>query len=75
MGTYAYLKDFLERLPTQPASRISELLPHRWRALSGEDGLAHNVSRRGPVYLDMPGDGVFPDETFSLCVDATRNFH
>ena len=27
---YAYLKDILERLPTQPASRIQELLPHRW---------------------------------------------
>jgi hypothetical protein len=27
---YAYLKDVLERLPTQPASRIEELLPHRW---------------------------------------------
>lgn len=29
---YAYLKDILERLPTQPASRVSELLPHRWQA-------------------------------------------
>ncbi len=27
---HAYLKDVLERLPTQPASRIAELLPHRW---------------------------------------------
>jgi transposase len=27
---YRYLKDILERLPTQPASRIEELLPHRW---------------------------------------------
>ena len=27
---YAYLKDVLERLPTHPASRIEELLPHRW---------------------------------------------
>src|SRR3984957_17381878 len=27
---YRYLKDVLERLPTQPASRIEELLPHRW---------------------------------------------
>jgi hypothetical protein len=27
---YAYLKDILERLPTQPASRIEELLPYRW---------------------------------------------
>jgi len=27
---YAYLRDVLERLPAQPASRIGELLPHRW---------------------------------------------
>ena len=27
---YAYLKDVLERLPTQPASRVQDLLPHRW---------------------------------------------
>jgi transposase len=31
---YVYLKDVLERLPTQPASRITELLPHRWRQTS-----------------------------------------
>lgn len=29
---YAYLKDVLTRLPTQRASRIEELLPHRWQA-------------------------------------------
>jgi transposase len=29
---YAYLKDILERLPTQRASTISELLPHNWVA-------------------------------------------
>ena len=28
---YAYLKDVLERLPTQPASRVLELLPHHWQ--------------------------------------------
>ena len=27
---YLYLRDVLERLPTMPASRIQELLPHRW---------------------------------------------
>jgi transposase len=27
---YAYLRDVLDRLPTQPASRINELMPHRW---------------------------------------------
>lgn len=30
---YAYLRDVLQRLPTQPASRIDELLPHRWQAV------------------------------------------
>jgi len=28
---HAYLKDVMDRLPTQPASRIGELLPQRWR--------------------------------------------
>lgn len=30
--SYAYLKDIEERLPTQPASRLGELLPYRWQA-------------------------------------------
>jgi transposase len=29
---YEYLRDVLERLPTQPASRVQELLPHRWQS-------------------------------------------
>ena len=28
---FAYMKDVLERLPSLPANRIDELLPHRWR--------------------------------------------
>jgi hypothetical protein len=28
---YHYLADVLERLPTQPASRLDELLPHHWQ--------------------------------------------
>ena len=28
---FAYLKDVLERLPSQPASRIDELLPYHWQ--------------------------------------------
>lgn len=28
---YAYMCDVLERLPTQPDSRIAELLPHHWQ--------------------------------------------
>ena len=31
---YPYLKDMLTRLPTHWASRIEELLPHRWQAES-----------------------------------------
>jgi len=31
---YRYLKDVLERLPTQQASRINDLLPHLWRPSS-----------------------------------------
>ncbi|WP_371268892.1 transposase [Variovorax sp. OK202] len=31
---YAYLKDVLERLPTHSASRIDDLLPHRWQTAS-----------------------------------------
>jgi transposase len=27
---YAYLKNVLERLPTQPASTMTDLLPYRW---------------------------------------------
>ena len=29
---YRYLKDVLERIPTQPASRLEELLPSQWSA-------------------------------------------
>jgi transposase IS66-like protein/transposase IS66 family protein len=32
---YVYLKDVFARLPTQPASRIEELLPHRWQPTGG----------------------------------------
>jgi transposase len=32
---YRYLADILERLPTLPAGRIKEVLPHVWRPLHG----------------------------------------
>ena len=32
---YRYLKDVLERLPTQSASRIEDLLSHRWQSQHG----------------------------------------
>ncbi|MDP9892609.1 hypothetical protein J2W32_000946 [Variovorax boronicumulans] len=31
---YAYLKDVFLRLPTQRASQIEDLLPHRWQPAS-----------------------------------------
>ena len=34
LDPYAYLRGVLERLPAHPASRIAELLPHRWRPAS-----------------------------------------
>ena len=30
LDPYAYLKDVMQRLPTQPARLMGELLPHRW---------------------------------------------
>jgi transposase len=32
IDSFAYLRDVLGRLPTQPAERLEELLPHRWKA-------------------------------------------
>jgi transposase len=37
---YAYLRDVLERLPTQPSSRIGDLLPHRWQPERGDQRTA-----------------------------------
>ena len=33
-GPWAYLRDVLQRLPTQLNSRIEELRPHRWQAMA-----------------------------------------
>ena len=33
---FSYLKDIMSRLPTQPNSRIGELLPHRWQPESAD---------------------------------------
>lgn len=32
LNPHAYLRDVLERLPTHPANRIEDLLPHNWAA-------------------------------------------
>jgi transposase len=31
LDPHAYLRDVLQRLPMHPASRLGELLPHRWQ--------------------------------------------
>lgn len=49
INTFEYLRDVLERLPTQPEERLSELLPHRWQA--GRQATA----QAGP---DQPQPGV-----------------
>lgn len=38
LDPYAYLCEVLERLPTQPARAVGELLPHRWRAATNRTG-------------------------------------
>jgi len=45
---YAYLRDILERLLTQPANLIDELLPHRWASLT-------EVVRSPPVRVAANG--------------------
>ena len=35
LDPYLYLKDVLERLPTQPDNRIRDLLPYRWQPTNG----------------------------------------
>jgi hypothetical protein len=32
IDSFDYLRDVLAKLPTQPAERLDELLPHRWQA-------------------------------------------
>ncbi|WP_256674725.1 transposase domain-containing protein [Pseudomonas moraviensis] len=41
-GPYAYLKDVLTRLPTQRASEITELWPHKWNAVKATIFQAYN---------------------------------
>jgi hypothetical protein len=43
--TYAYLKNVLTRLPTQRASEIAELLPHKWNPIEATIFQASNFRR------------------------------
>lgn len=65
---FAYFKDILERLPTHPASRIDELLPHRWKPggesfdcnlLRCTDAITQDSGGQAPktqVCLPVPGE-------------------
>ena len=44
LDPYAYLRDVLERLPTQPASRIKELLPEGWRTFRQNSSVAKGIA-------------------------------
>ena len=57
LDPYAYMRDVLERLPTQPDSLIAELLPHHWRSTtSRRPDLSHPSSRWvRRTYMDAPG--------------------
>jgi transposase len=58
---HAYLKDVLARLPTQPASRINELLPHHWRPLDASTWTSRPSSRRvGRTLTPEPWTGTAP---------------
>jgi hypothetical protein len=35
---WVYLKDVLQRLPSHPASRIDELMPHGWQPAEPKNG-------------------------------------
>jgi transposase len=37
IDSFAYLRDVLTRLPTQPAESLADLLPHRWRPPAAAD--------------------------------------
>jgi len=59
---YAYLKDVFTRLPTHSASRVGELLPHRWqpantsRIYAGEAGTSRRVRRALTLLRCFDGD-------------------
>jgi hypothetical protein len=48
MDVFAYLRDVLARLPSQPADRLDELLPDRWRAAHPEARYPPQRRHRAP---------------------------
>jgi hypothetical protein len=51
IDTFAYLRDVLERLPTHPAERLEELLPHRWQAARLAPASASSPNGAAPTVL------------------------
>ncbi len=47
IDAFAYLRDVFERVPSQPAERLEELLPHRWQA--ARTAAASSASEGAPV--------------------------
>ena len=56
-----YLKDVLARLPTQPNSRIEELLPHRWTPAVADSRSAVGSPDPGRGKMTLPR--AYPDPT------------
>jgi transposase len=48
IDTFAYLRDVLSRLPTCPADRLDDLLPHRWLSSSKAAGSTPTSSAPAP---------------------------
>ena len=53
IDTFAYLRDLLERLPTHPADRLVELLPHHWQAAR----MAATFASSAPASSGAPPQG------------------
>jgi transposase len=49
VNTFEYLRDVFERLPTHPAERLEELLPHRWQAARAQATLPPSNGAEPPA--------------------------
>ena len=51
IDTFAYLRDMFERLPTHPADRLDELLPHRWQLARQATASTPNALARSDAHV------------------------
>lgn len=49
IDAFTYLRDVLERLPTQPEERLIEFLPHRWNEARQSNSAATSATTAQPV--------------------------